>query len=125
MGNEKKENIFTIKKKENCMKKLLLISAILTSLPVFAACSIEEGATSCSIAQFQEPFQQTYSGKTNIRDLSDNPETQLQPIQNDAEKDFKRTFGPSTMDYSYNSTCQFGVCRNSGTPQLFQMRDKQ
>lgn len=103
------------------MKKFLLITAILTSLPVFAACPIDTGAA-CSIAQFQEPMQQTFSKKSNIREFAQTPEARLVPAQNTADKDF-RNFGSQSTDYSYNSSCQFGVCSNTGTPQLFQMRN--
>ena len=103
------------------MKKLLLISAILASMPAFATCPIDTGAA-CSIAQFQEPMQQTFQKNSNIKEFSQTPETRLVPAQNTADKNF-RNFGSQSTDYSYNTSCQFGVCSNTGTPQLFQMRD--
>ncbi len=103
------------------MKKILLITAILASLPVLASCPIETGAA-CSLAQFQEPMQQTFSKEPNIKEFSQTPETRLVPAQNTADKDF-RNFGSQSTDYSYNTSCQFGVCSNTGTPQLFQMRN--
>lgn len=102
------------------MKKLLFILAILTSIPAFAACPID--STACSIAQFQEPMQQTFSKESNINEFSQTPETRLKPAQNNADKNL-REFSSRPTDYGYNSSCQFGVCSNTGTPQLFQMRN--
>lgn len=107
------------------MKKLVLIITLLSSLPVFAACSIENSDTACSIAQFhQEEMQPTFTrDNSNLKEFSGTPETRLKPAQNTADKNFRK-FGPQSVDYSYNSSCQFGVCSNTGTPQLFQMRNR-
>jgi len=107
------------------MKNLLIICVILISLPsAFATCSLEEGKTACSLAEFQkqEPMQRTYSPKSTIKEFSGSPEARLKPSQDNTPSKDLRSFGPQPTDYSYNSDCQFGVCNNSGTPQLFEKR---
>ena len=104
------------------MKKLLAIFVILAAAPVFASCPIDSEGAACSIAQFQKPMQQTFSKESNISEFSETPEVRLKPAQNNADKNY-RNFGSQPTDYSYNSNCQFGVCSNTGTPQLFQMRN--
>lgn len=104
------------------MKKFFILSSILISLPALAACPIdlEEGAA-CSIAEFsQKPFTSTYSPAGNIHEFSGTPEARLKPAESVQPAQQLRSFGPSSTDYSYNSSCQFGVCSNTGTPQLFE-----
>ena len=107
------------------MKKLLIIAIITinTSLS-YAACSIDENATSCSIAEFQQPqpMQRTYSPKSTIKEFAGSPESRLKPSQNDKPTKNLREFGQKPVDYSYNTSCQFGVCNTTGTPQLFEQR---
>ena len=109
---------------EDFMQKFLIISFILASLPCYSACPIEEGATSCSIAEIMEPqpFARTYGSGSSIKEFSDTPEARLKPSQNNLPSKQLRDFGPQTADYSYNTSCQFGICNPSGTPQLFEKR---
>lgn len=106
------------------MKKLLILSCILISSVSYAACPIDLGATSCSIAEIQQPqpFARTYAPASSIKEFSDTPEARLKPVQNDTPSKQLRDFGPQTADYSYNTSCQFGICNPSGVPQLFERR---
>ena len=106
------------------MKKLLITLAILSSGYAYAACPIDGLSTSCSLAEFQQqqPMQRTYSPKSTIKEFAGSPEARLKPSQNNEPSQNLRDFGPQPADYSYNTSCQFGVCNDSGTPQLFQKR---
>lgn len=107
------------------MKKLLILSFILTSLPTFAACPIDGDGAACTIAQFsRQPMQQTYSPKSGIKEFSGSPEARLKPAQVNAPSTELRKFRQVQDNYSYNSSCQFGVCNQTGTPQLFQQNRK-
>lgn len=104
------------------MKKFLILSVILTSIPAFAACPIDGDGAAC-IAQFsREPMQQTYAPKSNIREFSSTPEARLNPAKVNAPSTELRNFRQVPDDFSYNSSCQFGVCNQTGAPQLFQQR---
>lgn len=106
------------------MKKILLSICLLTSLPTFASCPIDGETSACSIAEFQQqqPMQRTYSPKSQIKEFAGSPEARLKPSQDNRPSKELRDFGPKPADYSYNTSCQFGVCNNSGTPQLFEQR---
>lgn len=106
------------------MKKYLFLGLILTSLSAYATCPIDGDTTACSLAEFQtaQPMQRTYSPKSTIKEFAGSPEARLKPSQNDEPSKNLRDFGPQPMDFSYNSDCQFGVCNNNGTPQLFEKR---
>lgn len=106
------------------MKNLLILSFILTSIPAFAACPIDGDGAAC-IAQFsREPMQQTYAPKSNIKEFSGTPEARLKPAQVNAPSTELRKFRQVQDDFSYNSSCQFGVCNQTGAPQLFQQNRK-
>lgn len=106
------------------MLKYILPILILTSLSSYATCSIENLDTACSIAEFQQPqpMQRTYSPKSTIKEFAGSPEVRLKPSQNNEPTQNLRDFGPQPADYSYNTSCQFGVCNPSGAPQLFEQR---
>ncbi len=106
------------------MKKILIITVILTSSSAYAACPLDGITNSCSIAEFQQqqPMQRTYSPKSTIKEFAGSPEGRLKPSQNEEPSQNLRDFGPQPADYSYNTSCQFGVCNQSGTPQLFEKR---
>ncbi|MBQ7764081.1 hypothetical protein IJ384_01790 [bacterium] len=106
------------------MKKLTILILFLTSSSVFASCPINEDATSCSLAQYQQqqPMQRTYSPQSTIKEFAGSPEARLKPSQNEEPSKNLRDFGPQPADYSYNTSCQFGVCNQSGAPQLFEQR---
>lgn len=106
------------------MKNLLILSLILTSIPAFAACPIDGDGSAC-IAQFsRQPLQQTYAPNSNVKEFSRTPEARLNPARVNAPTTELRNFRQVPNDYSYNSSCQFGVCNQTGTPQLFQQRVK-
>ncbi len=106
------------------MKKIIILSFILTSLPTFAACPIDSKGAAC-IAQFsREPMQQTYAPNSNIKEFSGTPEARLNPARVNAPTTELRNFRQVQDDYSYNSSCQFGVCNQTGAPQLFQQNRK-
>jgi len=102
------------------MKKFLIL-LLLINIPVFASCPIEDGATSCSIAEFKE-INPTYSPSSNLKEYSDTPETRLSPSKSTVREFKKRDFGVSNTDFNYDTTCQFGVCTDFGKDILFQRR---
>lgn len=106
------------------MKKYLILFTFLLTPMAFGACAIDGESDSCSIAEFQrpQPMQRTYSPQSTIKEYSGTPETRLKPSQNNTPSKNLRDFGPQPVDYSYNTSCQFGVCNPSGTPQLFEKR---
>ena len=106
------------------MKKYLTLIVILASTSVYASCPIDGFTDSCSIAEFQRarPLQKSYAPAATIKEFSGTPDARLRPSQNDLPSKQLRDFGPQTGDYSYNTSCQFGVCNPSGTPQLFENR---
>lgn len=103
------------------MKKFLILSALLFPLSTFATCPIEDGATSCSIAEFKE-INPTYSPSSNLKEFSETPEARLNPTKSPVREFKKRDFGVSNTDFSYDSSCQFGVCTDFGKDVLFQRR---
>lgn len=103
------------------MKKFFIIFSLLISIPAFASCPIEEGTTSCSIAEFKE-INPTYSPSSNIKEYSDIPETRLTPSNNGVRELKKRNFGVNNTDFGYNTSCQFGVCTDFGKDVLFQYK---
>ena len=106
------------------MKKLIILTCLLITTPVFSACAIDGNSTACSIAEIQEPqpMHRTYAPASTIKEFSGSPEARLKPSQNNLPSRQLRDFGPQTADYSYNTSCQFGICNPSGAPQLFEQR---
>ena len=106
------------------MKKFLsILSVILISSSVQANCLIDDIGTACNISEFRKPINTSYGRGSQIQNYSDTPETQLNPKENKVTKQL-RNFGQSQSDFSYNSSCQFGVCMDTGSPQLFSQRNK-
>ena len=105
------------------MNKYIIILLLTTNI-AFASCPIDGETTACSIATFQQPvpMQRTYSQQSSIKEYSDTPETRLKPTQDDRASRNLRDFGPQPADYSYNTSCLFGICNPSGTPELFKNR---
>ncbi|MBE7710922.1 MAG: hypothetical protein E7Z92_02145 [Cyanobacteria bacterium SIG31] len=105
------------------MKKFLIVPAILLTLPTFASCPLEDGA-SCSVAQFtRQQLKPTYAQNSIINDYSETPETRLNPSRNPADEEGLQNFGNRPRNFSYNADCQFGICqKSSGVPQLFENR---
>lgn len=108
------------------MKNIIIIVTLLllTSSISLASCPIDGSEAACSVANFQQqqPMQRTYSPKSTIKEFAGSPEARLKPSQNNEPSKNLRDFGPQPADYSYNTSCQFGVCNPSGTPQLFEQR---
>ena len=103
------------------MKKFLILVFMMTLIPALATCPIEEGVTSCSIAEFKE-INPTYSPSSNLKEFSETPEARLSPAKSNVREFKKRDFGVSNTDFSYDSSCQFGVCTDFGRDVLFQRR---
>lgn len=114
------------------------------SIPVFASCPIDGNTAACSVADamnfpssgidrgFNTNVSQPKSGASLIPELSKStrsPEYVSIPdrVKQSAEKNYTndnplRDFRQTQRDFSYNSSCQFGVCEQTGTPQHFQQR---
>lgn len=101
------------------MKKFLIFALFLTSTPIFASCLIDGSSTACSLSERRKELKTTFSTKPSIEEFSDMPDVRLTPMKNENETRILREFGPKTSDYSYNSSCQFGVCYDSGAPTKF------
>ena len=118
----------------------MILTSLILALPAFAACPID-GNASCSIAnnsdfsnvgmsnEFDNTNSTPFSG-TSLPELNKpskitkaNPgaDTNVLPASRDysSEKSF-RTFRQTEADYGYNSSCQFGVCNQTGTPRSFE-----
>lgn len=107
------------------MKKIFIFFCLLLTVPTFAMCSVEEGATVCSssIAGIREEFSPTYNPQSGISEFSDTPEARLKPIKRDNIEYQMRQFEPTESNFNYNSSCQFGVClKNRNTPLFQQSR---
>ena len=100
------------------MNKILMAMSLLIVLPSFATCSID-GTTVCSLPGFREQIPQVYSPNSNINVFSGSPEARLKPATRNEIKEELRHFAPVENDYSYNSSCQFGVCMKGGDSLLF------
>ena len=101
------------------MKNIIILIAILT-LPTYASCPIDGLADSC-VAEFNpvpsfnpipnnrnpEAFNKPFQGTANTTPIS----REIGPKSN------LQNFGPTIQDYNYNSSCQFGICRTTGTPK--------
>ena len=99
------------------MKFILIFLVILTSHQVFAACPID--TTDACVAEFNPV------PSLNPIPMNRNPNAINKPFQSivnttpttkEIGPNNTRTFGPTSLDYNYNSSCQFGICRNTGTP---------
>ena len=103
------------------MKKLIFLIAFLTAIPVYATCPIEEGG-SCKVAEIlRQPLQMTYPTPQPMVKEFGGKDNHLQPHKNDASSKQLRSFGPTQTDYSYSTSCQFGICNPGGT-KLFPNR---
>lgn len=106
------------------MKNILTLIVISISIPVFAACPINGNGGAC-VAEFQQtgipalksvsPVIEPAIPKTNF---SETPAMVNSNREYQAKKDL-RSFPNTEQDYGYNSSCQFGVCMDTGTPKSF------
>lgn len=106
------------------MKKFLISCALFGIIPAYAACPVNNETTVCTLPGFREQLSPTYSQKTNINEFADSPEVRLRPIQRDDIQQQTREFAPAESNYSYNSSCQFGVCMQNRAKPLFQQQSK-
>ena len=102
------------------MKFYITIAALLIVIPCFATCPIENGNTVCSLPGFREQVSPIYAPKSGISEFADSPEARLRPINRGDIAEQMKGFNPSATDYSYNSSCQFGVCMQNRSTPLFQ-----
>jgi len=100
------------------MKKILIFAAFIFALPVFALCSVDDMV--CSVPGFREQVSPIYNPKSNINEFSGTPEARLAPVDRSDIGQQVRQFAPAESDYSYNSSCQFGVCMQNRSTPLFQ-----
>ena len=123
------------------MKKFLIFLPLILTFPALGACPIDTQGAVCTIADSVNfsgseinnglnavPLAKPFEG-TNLPDLQKPKTGNFQPmtqLRNDKDldktesNDGHREFKPTATDYSYNANCQFGICAQSGTPQLFQ-----
>ena len=106
------------------MLKYLFLIVIIISCPVFASCPIDSEGGAC-VAEFQSgkiqdviPPESVLSSPAKPKvflGIKDNipPEEEIESTKN------LRDFGVNSNDYGYNSSCQFGVCPETGTPKNF------
>lgn len=101
------------------MKKYVILAAMLAALPVFALCSIEEGAEVCSVPGFREKFQPTYNPQSNVKEFSGTPEARLNPVKRSDLSEESRNFTNNDNNFNYNTSCQFGVCMQKNSKPIF------
>lgn len=106
------------------MKKFSILIFILTSTCVFASCPIDGSSDACSLAEIQQsqPMERINFPSSTIKEYSGIPDDRIKQSQDNKPRKNLRDFGPQTNDYSYNTSCQFGICNTTGTPQLFEKR---
>lgn len=126
------------------MKKFLFVLSLIISVPVLASCPIDGFTEACSVANIVD-FPSTGMDKgrdTNVGTKyeslpkitkpgeQNNPKNYIsapklnteQSAKNYTEEDPLRSFRQTSKDFSYNSSCQFGSCNQTGVPQLLQQR---
>ena len=100
------------------MKKLFSIMLIYATIPAaFATCSLD--GLSCSIADLNSPTEKMYTSKPLIQQFSNPSTIDKKVVNKEEEQNYLRNFGQQETDYGYNASCQFGVCNQTGVPQLF------
>lgn len=102
------------------MKKYLIIMTLFLMGSAYAMCPVENGETVCSLPGFREQVSPIYNPKSNISEFSSTPEARLTPVDRSDIGQQVRQFAPAESDYSYNSSCQFGVCMQNRSTPLFQ-----
>ena len=104
------------------MKIFLLLIAILISYPVFASCPVGGNGDACIAdvetlleAPLTTPIKVNSNSANNFKGVPNSvqKEQEIEPEKN------LRKFGANGQNYGYNSSCQFGVCMETGTPQNF------
>ena len=109
------------------MKYILFLIVILISTPIFAACPIDVHDGSTCVAEFQDtttipdlmqPTQISPPPAMPSGNFTATPATVFSGRDYEAKKEL-RNFRSTEQDYGYNSSCQFGVCLDTGTPQTF------
>ena len=129
------------------MKKFLFL-ILITALPVYAACPIDGSGEFCGgagtlnfpstgiehglISQPSAPLNSTGIPEPEIKKRGieeSNFSTAARAKTNPTSRDYSseeplRDFRQNSSNYSYNASCQFGNCNQTGTPQLFQRGGK-
>lgn len=128
------------------MKAIYIITSLLLVLPVYSACPVDNVSASCSLAdavKFPSPIIDR-GLDTNVGDKSSGavrvPEVGRSSVSKSytstidekritTERNYKeqpplRDYRQNKNDFSYNASCQFGFCNQTGTPQLFQQRNE-
>ncbi|GEM_PF-6082798 len=137
-----------INKERKYDMRFFLVLVLTMTIPVFAACPIDGTGEFCGgagnisfpntgiddglITQPPAPL-----SSTGIPDLEkkekqikeSNFSTTRQAKTNPTSRDYSseeplRDFRQNNSNYSYNASCQFGICGQTGTPQLFQHRGR-
>ena len=100
------------------MKKLIALTFILTLYPAYASCPINGDACIAEFPPIQleatpnamgpPPPPKSFASTPSTMDLS----REIKPTKT-------RAFGSNNTEYGYNSSCQFGVCMDTGTPKNF------
>ncbi len=107
------------------MKKLLILSFILTSIHCFLQhVLLTETVLLVSLNSAVNQCSKLMHPNLILKEFSSTPEARLNPAKVKAPETELRNFRQVQDDYSYNSSCQFGVCNQTGAPQLFQHRTK-
>ena len=107
------------------MKQIFMLTLILTTITAAnATCPIDGSSTACSVAEVQQsqPMERVNFPSSTIKEYSGIPDDRMKQSQDNKPRKNLREFGPQTNDYSYNTSCQFGSCNTTGTPQLFKRR---
>lgn len=103
------------------MRKLSFLIVILISLPVFATCPIDGISDACVAGTTALP--NLMPSESAIPSNSSNKIFTETPSTSDITREIKpiktQNFGVTGQDYGYNSSCQFGVCMDTGTPKNF------
>ena len=120
--------------------------ALLFVLPAYSSCPVDETNSACSIADavkfpspdidsgFDTNVGNKSSGALRVPEVSKSSFSQSYTSTIDREpktneRNYKdqtplRNYRQNKNDYSYNASCQFGFCNQTGTPQLFQQRNE-
>ena len=104
------------------MYKIVLPIFILTLFPVYASCPVDGSGESC-VAEIQSQILPPLQPSSPLPQKQSKLFTET-PSTLDISREIKpvksRSFGSNNTEYGYNSSCQFGVCMDTGTPKIFQ-----
>ena len=103
------------------MKKnlVMILFMVFNAGNCFAMCSVDD-VSICTVSGFREQVSPIYAPKYNVSEFSASPEARLNPVDRSDIGQQIREFAPTESNYSYNSSCQFGVCMKNRNTPLFQ-----